>query len=211
MAPRLNKRQQRELEELEALGKPAPATNDVDNDEGNAEEPVLTTTKPSGFAAVCFPVHRLRFAKYHSSLIQEMTPTRMKTSLLVARPRRFASSMNYRQMLTRRQSKKKKKAHPAEAASPPTPSTSTPKSNTPLPARNEKKAAKKAKAKARKAGNDELDEALAELSLKCVSHLSIYPSLTQLADTQRPQCSLRLPHSPSPKRSPPSCPYHYPI
>lgn len=37
----------------------------------------------------------------------------------------------------------------------------------PLP-KNEKKALKKAKAREKKAGNDELDQALAELSIKCV-------------------------------------------
>jgi hypothetical protein len=68
------------------------------------------------------------------------------------------------------QKKKKKKTATASAAPEveTTPSklqrSSTPA--TPPSVKNEKKALKKAKAKEKKAGNDELDEALAELSLK---------------------------------------------
>jgi hypothetical protein len=46
--------------------------------------------------------------------------------------------------------------------------------------KNEKKALKKAKAKERKVGNDELDQAIAELSSKYVSP-SIYISPTHLS------------------------------
>jgi len=40
------------------------------------------------------------------------------------------------------------------------------RTTTPLPAKNEKKALKKARAKEKKAANDELDQALAELSIQ---------------------------------------------
>ena len=48
MAPRLNKRQQRELEELEALGK-VPTAEEVPSEE---EVSVSAPSAPSGFAAV---------------------------------------------------------------------------------------------------------------------------------------------------------------
>jgi hypothetical protein len=51
---------------------------------------------------------------------------------------------------------------------------------TPPVMKNEKKALKKAKAKERKVGNDELDQAIAELSSKYVSP-SIYISPTHLS------------------------------
>jgi len=46
---------------------------------------------------------------------------------------------------------------------------STPRTSTPVaPVRNEKKALKKARAREKKAANDELDKALAELSIQYV-------------------------------------------
>lgn len=67
------------------------------------------------------------------------------------------------------------------------PRAATPQS--PLP-KNERKASKKAKAKEKKAGKDELDKALAELSVKCV--LSSRIDQQRLRYTQIPRASKYL-------------------
>ncbi|KAF9008626.1 DUF654-domain-containing protein [Hymenopellis radicata] len=134
MPPRLNKRQQRELEELEALKKAEAVHDDSEEDH---DEPMSSTSKPTGFAALFDPADDDVGDDDDAG-----EPSKAKKS-------------------------KKKKKKTATGVDSPRVSTPTPKSPAPPPVvKNEKKAAKKAKAKARKAGNDELDEALAELSLK---------------------------------------------
>ncbi|KAK0455688.1 transcriptional repressor TCF25-domain-containing protein [Desarmillaria tabescens] len=130
MPPRLSKRQQRELEELEALG----GSSKTDNFEYSEEE---ETAKPTvaGFAALFDPADD---EDDGDDLVAPSTKSK--------------------------KSKKKKKAPAAAAATIDAPPKVS-RSSTPT-VRNEKKAAKKAKAKARKADKDELDEVLAELSLK---------------------------------------------
>lgn len=59
MPPRLNKRQQRELEELEALKK-AEAVHDSEDDD---DEPMPSTSKATGFAAVRRASHLFRLLK----------------------------------------------------------------------------------------------------------------------------------------------------
>ncbi|KAK0231553.1 transcriptional repressor TCF25-domain-containing protein [Armillaria fumosa] len=140
MPPRLNKRQQRELEELETLG----VSSKFDDISHSEEE---ETTKPgvAGFAALFNPADD---EDDGDDLIATSTKSK--------------------------KSKKKKKATSIAATAVDTPPKLS-RSSTPT-VRNEKKAAKKAKAKARKADKDELDEVLAELSLKCPARYSNAPS-----------------------------------
>ncbi|KAJ7775719.1 transcriptional repressor TCF25-domain-containing protein [Mycena maculata] len=146
MPPRLNKRQQRELEELEALGGPSkPQDSSSDEESGKP----AAKGKP-GFAALFTPEEDDQDSPDEGS----GAPKSRK--------------------------KKKKKGSgvvPAVAARAQTPVTSdSPRAHTPAPPiiKNEKKAAKKAKARERKAGKDEFDQALAELSVK-------YPELQNVA------------------------------
>ncbi|KAF6754099.1 transcriptional repressor TCF25-domain-containing protein [Ephemerocybe angulata] len=136
MPPRLNKRQQRELEELEALGKPEQAASDSEVE----PEPIPAPKAPGGFAA-------LMAGNDEESEEEDIDQTKPSKS---------------------RKSKKKKKVTTTESPKPVVvetpPPSHTPKA-TPTPAAS-KKALKKAKAKEKKAANDELDQALAELSLK---------------------------------------------
>ncbi|KAJ7580702.1 transcriptional repressor TCF25-domain-containing protein, partial [Mycena floridula] len=154
MPPRLNKRQQRELEEIAALAGPSSG-NDDDDDEEEHRAPAA-----SGFAA-----------------------------LIVSDDDKEAEDED-REDEKRQKPKKKKKKKAAASEAPPdspvshsgtpltarsgTPSTTTPRPTIPPLVKNEKKAAKKAKAKAKKADKDDLDQALAELSMK-------YPDLQQNA------------------------------
>ncbi|KAJ7661483.1 transcriptional repressor TCF25-domain-containing protein [Mycena polygramma] len=142
MPPRLNKRQQREREELEALGGPSKP-QDSSSDEETSQPPAQAK---SGFAALFTPGDDQDSADEDS----------------VATPKS-------------RKKKKKKAADPAASARAQTPVV--PESPRPPPTiKNEKKAAKKAKARERKAGKDEFDQALAELSIK-------YPELQNVASS----------------------------
>jgi hypothetical protein len=110
-----------------------------------------------------------------------MGQARMKTKLK-NRPRqrrnaRFTLSVLRSLITDISQPKKKKKSAPVESTSvfetlspdvsPPKESAKQSRTTTSVPAvRNEKKALKKAKAKEKKAVNDELDQALAELSIQ---------------------------------------------
>ncbi|KIK05427.1 hypothetical protein K443DRAFT_353509 [Laccaria amethystina LaAM-08-1] len=133
MPPRLNKRQQRELGELEALGS-SSKTAEVSS--GEDDEP---TQGHSGFSTFLTPDDNNE------------------------------SEMEGEQRVKSRKSKKKKKK-PVEISSKETEEVEPVKPSragtTALPVKNEKKALKKAKAKEKKAANDELDQALAELSIK---------------------------------------------
>ncbi|KAF9558199.1 DUF654-domain-containing protein [Agrocybe pediades] len=88
-----------------------------------------------------------------------------------------------------KKSKKKKKkpaeqSVPAEAPTPKESAKSTPRTSTPVaPVRNEKKALKKARAKEKKAANDELDKALAELSIQ-------YPASQKISQAEAGKASL---------------------
>ncbi|RDB20291.1 Transcription factor 25 [Hypsizygus marmoreus] len=142
MPPRLNKRQQRELEELQALGGPSAA--DVSSEEE-------------------LPASKIAVSTFSNFLVSEDIETESENegSVIPAKSRK---------------KKKKKKATTAETLKPPATTKSFQDSApaTPPVAKNEKKALKKAKAKEKKAGNDELENALAELSMK-------YPELQKTA------------------------------
>ncbi|KAJ3745934.1 transcriptional repressor TCF25-domain-containing protein [Lentinula raphanica] len=143
MAPRLNKRQQRELEELQNLGH-----SNVDSGEDEVEEETMSSPKSksgaSGFAALSTS----GVEQSEEDDEDEQPKTRSSKS---------------------KKSKKKKKPAAIENNAdstmkpPETHPTTPPKQALPM---NEKKAAKKAKAKAKKQGLDEIDAALEALSLK---------------------------------------------
>ncbi|KAJ7174569.1 transcriptional repressor TCF25-domain-containing protein [Mycena filopes] len=143
MPPRLNKRQQRELEELEALGGPSKPQESSSEDE-SSPSPARAQAKP-GFAALFTPGEDDQDSGDESP---------------VATPKS-------------RKKKKKKAPDSAAAARTQTPVVAEPPRAPPV-VKNEKKAAKKAKARERKAGKDEFDQALAELSIK-------YPELQNVA------------------------------
>ncbi|KAJ7201070.1 transcriptional repressor TCF25-domain-containing protein [Mycena pura] len=138
MPPRLNKRQQRELDELEALGG-VPKSHDYSS-EGEEEAPPGKTAN-SGFA-----LFATEGAEQDSD--DDEGPVVAQKS--------------------RKKKKKKRPADPASAAAPgsQTPATSELPRTTVPAVKNEKKAAKKAKARERKADNDDFDQALAALSIK---------------------------------------------
>ncbi|KAJ7124524.1 transcriptional repressor TCF25-domain-containing protein [Mycena epipterygia] len=151
MPPRLNKRQQRELEELEALGGPSKP-QDSSSDEESSRPPAKAQGKP-GFAALFTPGEDDQDSA-------DEGPTVAPKS---------------------RKKKKKKPADPTAPARAQTPAIAdSPRPHTPIAPviKNEKKAAKKAKARERKAGKDEFDQALAELSIK-------YPELQNVASSSR--------------------------
>ncbi|KAG5645371.1 hypothetical protein DXG03_006324 [Asterophora parasitica] len=122
MPPRLNKRQQRELEELEALGGPSKA-------EVSSEEE-LPAPKPA----------KASFSNFLATEDIE-SESEDEGSVKAAKSRK------------KKKSKRKVEAKLSQTASPPL-------------AKNEKKALKKAKTKEKKAGDDELEQALAELPVK---------------------------------------------
>ncbi|KAF8644320.1 hypothetical protein AX16_008528 [Volvariella volvacea WC 439] len=162
MAPRLSKRQQRELEELEALGAGGNAAP-AEEKESEEEDQVQPARSGAGFSAFL-----ALGGGDQGSEDEDDAPAKSSGKS--------------------KKSKKKKKGGAAASATgtgaapsprPETPSAPTPTSDkkaegtgrskgvsqTPQP-RNEKKALKKAKAKERKAGKDEFEQALAELSIK---------------------------------------------
>ncbi|KIY48569.1 DUF654-domain-containing protein [Fistulina hepatica ATCC 64428] len=130
MAPRLNKRQQREHEELELLAGPSFRPEDEASDEDELELP-----SRGGFAATSV-----------YDFLQNKKKKKKST---------ISSSQNLPSTVVR--------SPPSPEASSPTSAVKTSGHATP---RSEKKVAKKAKAKARKSEADEIDQALAELSLK---------------------------------------------
>ncbi|KAJ7916300.1 transcriptional repressor TCF25-domain-containing protein [Mycena leptocephala] len=134
MAPRLNKRQQRELEELEALGGPSKP-QDSSSDDESSKPPARTQANP-GFAALFTPGEDDQDSADEGSAVapKSRKAVRAQTPVISEPPR------------------------------------------TPPVVKNEKKAAKKAKARERKAGKDEFDQALAELSVK-------YPELQNVASS----------------------------
>uniref|UniRef100_P9WEI3 Probable transcription factor claV n=1 Tax=Ampulloclitocybe clavipes TaxID=56467 RepID=CLAV_AMPCV len=138
MPPRPNKRQQREQEELESLGGPSHE-GEVSSEDEVAKRSVKNIAG-AGFAALLTPEEDGQ----DSGDAGSPQPTR--------------------------KTKKKKKKGPAPPRSqtpvmtePPQSSRTSP--NIPVHPKNEKKATKKAKAREKKAGKDELDKALAELSV----------------------------------------------
>ncbi|KAG6839238.1 hypothetical protein C0991_004530 [Blastosporella zonata] len=139
MPPRLNKRQQRELEELSALGPSDVVSSD--------EEPV---GKAKSRSAMSFSAHLLDVDEHEVEEDDEPSTSALEKS---------------------RKKKKGKKKGDA-SSTPPV-----------LPSKNEKKAAKRAKAKEKKAGDDELEQALAELSLKYPSNA---PTSTSTTTTRPP-------------------------
>ncbi|KAJ6579610.1 transcriptional repressor TCF25-domain-containing protein [Mycena vulgaris] len=150
MPPRLNKRQQRELEELEALGGPSKPQESSSEEESN-QPPAKAQSKP-GFAALFTPGEDDQDSADEGSAVAPKS----------------------------RKKKKKKAGDSTTAARAQTPIADSPRAHTPATpiVKNEKKAAKKAKARERKAGKDEFDQALAELSIK-------YPELQNVASGSR--------------------------
>ncbi|KAJ4484000.1 transcriptional repressor TCF25-domain-containing protein [Lentinula lateritia] len=139
MAPRVNKRQQRELEELETL---AGHSNINSTDEEETVSLSKGKSGTSGFAA-------LLAAEDNVEGEEEEEDEHLKS--------RSSKS---------KKSKRKKKVTTVEDKPDATiKSSGSGTSIQPLP-KNEKKAAKKAKAKARKSGMDEIDAALEALSIK---------------------------------------------
>ncbi|KAJ7235300.1 transcriptional repressor TCF25-domain-containing protein [Mycena haematopus] len=163
MPPRLNKRQQRELEELEALGGPYKL-DDSPNDEESNVPPTRTQTN-AGFAALFTPGEDQDSADDSAA-----TPKSRKVNL------------------TDFQKKKKKPAVPTSPARAQTPTVS--ESPRPPVVKNEKKAAKKAKARERKADKDEFDQALAELSIKYPELQDVASNSNETASTSVSLASL---------------------
>ncbi|KAG6811785.1 hypothetical protein H0H92_005855 [Tricholoma furcatifolium] len=134
MPPRLNKRQQRELEELSALAGPATPEQDPES----SDEQPISQSQHVGFSS-----------RFLASEEPENEEDEEEDDLPVA--------------ATKSRKKKKGKKKAAEAPPPP-------------PQKNEKKAAKRAKAQAKKAGDVELEEALAELGIPPPAASSPAPS-----------------------------------
>ncbi|KAJ4486281.1 transcriptional repressor TCF25-domain-containing protein [Lentinula aciculospora] len=161
MAPRLNKRQQRELEELQTLAGHSNIDSE-EEEEGEEEETVLSFKGKSGAG----------FAALFTAEDEEEEENDEQPKLRSSKSKKVCESCNEDITYTNQrgicpQSKKKKKASAVEER-PNTPIKSESNTSTPilpLP-KNEKKAAKKAKAKARKSGVDEIDAALEALSIK---------------------------------------------
>ncbi|KAF8972061.1 transcriptional repressor TCF25-domain-containing protein [Flammula alnicola] len=142
MPPRLNRRQQRELEELEALNsaKPTSSLDEISEDE---DIPGPSQRRGGGtFSNFLAPEDS---EEDEAEQEEEKAPKSRKS--------------------------KKKKKKPTEGAAVDAPTSKEPakttRTSTPVPpVRNEKKALKKARAKEKKAANDELDQVLAELSIQ---------------------------------------------
>ncbi|KAL4259391.1 TCF25 family protein [Pleurotus pulmonarius] len=153
MPPRLNKRQQRELEELEALRAPPSNQNDGDehkDDNGSDDDLGISVNPPRARAS----------ATGFSALIADDLESEDDVAPAAAKSAK------------KNKNKKKKKSATAvtdAATTLATPATPTSQS------KSEKKAEKKARTKGKKADGDELEQALADLSVK-------YPELQNLAD-----------------------------
>ncbi|KAL0948961.1 hypothetical protein HGRIS_009064 [Hohenbuehelia grisea] len=175
MPPRLNKRQQRELEELEALRLAATDDGPVVSDEDEDEEQGRATGS-SGFAALM-----------QTQGGQESDEDDDESS----------------QQVTKKAKKKKKKK--SETKPPPTIEESAAKPPvkpaapvTALP-KHERKAAKKARAKEKKVERDELDQVLSELSEKYpeLQNIGTNPGESSSTSSQQTLASLlavSIPH-----------------
>ncbi|TFK33697.1 transcriptional repressor TCF25-domain-containing protein [Crucibulum laeve] len=173
MPPRLNKRQQRELEELEALEKTAPEPS-TERDEASSSEDELP--RPTGASAF--------------------------STLLAIEGEEDESEEDAAKSSKSKKSKKKKKKPATSASETPRAETPVKASRTstpvaPLP-KNEKKALKKARAKEKKAADDELDAALKELSVQYPS-LQNVASTSSTSSSSRiqplaPLLATSLPH-----------------
>ncbi|KAF8878008.1 transcriptional repressor TCF25-domain-containing protein [Gymnopilus junonius] len=145
MPPRLNKRQQRELEELEAL-----KSSEVLNSPSDEELEAGPSDRRNGGAGGVFMNGNAVLTAEESEEEEEQAVKSKKVRLSV-------------------KEEKKKAVEPTTNAPPhpPKPVREPPKS-TPVHStvKNEKKAQKKARQKEKKAANDELDQALAELSIQ---------------------------------------------
>ncbi|KIM79562.1 hypothetical protein PILCRDRAFT_823483 [Piloderma croceum F 1598] len=157
MPPRLNKRQQRELEELEALGKASPEINLSSDDESTG---IAAPSTSGGFAAL------------FTAADDEEEPESTDEGPL-------------KPVKARKSKKKKKKVSTvvdAENVSGPNAKRSS--SPAPQTAKSQNKPpGKKGKGKEKKSDKDDLDQALAELSIK-------YPDLKkQISSTPTPSTS----------------------
>ncbi|KAF8075761.1 transcriptional repressor TCF25-domain-containing protein [Lyophyllum atratum] len=157
MPPRLNKRQQRALEELQTLGGPSNASLSSDDDAPLPKKPAFS-------------------------------------NFLAAEEIGSGSEEDEDEGLVQpAKSRKKKKSKKKSEAPTPTPK-STPAIPTPSIVKNEKKAVKKAKAKEKKAADDELDQALAELSLKFPDLQKPSPPTSTSPHTLSALLAVSLPH-----------------
>lgn len=176
MPPRLNKRQQRELEELEALGKP-PQDIEISSE----EETAIAPPKPAGgFAAVGLHaiLTHIGFScmincHHRSSSQQPATrkcqKAKMRARLALPRLKRSVirdAMLAHQGLDLLRQSKKKKKK--ATIASVDSEAAIETPSRTQKSAGQAKASAKKGKGKEKVPEKDDLDQALEELSIKCV-------------------------------------------
>ncbi|KAI0314510.1 transcriptional repressor TCF25-domain-containing protein [Amylostereum chailletii] len=155
MAPRLNKRQQRELEELEAL---SAGVTPIDSDSEEEQQP--PAKGPSGFAALLAGADDedgesdSEVEKQTKSKKSKKKPKKKKGASVSATPTVPTPSI----------------VQPTPASNP-RPSSSPPAPNPqPQPGSSKKewKALKKQKAKEKKDDRDDIDKALEELSLKYV-------------------------------------------
>jgi hypothetical protein len=187
MPPRLNKRQQRELEELEEL-KLGKQSQGLDLSSEEEEEPTSSIRRAvGGFSNVrsiiisnltIIIANQFRGSSYSKMTMSRASRKRKK------KPRQWRNARFtliaisiFNRWYRTFQSKKKKKPTTSESTSvietlaqdvsTTKEATKQKRTTTPVPAvKNEKKALKKAKAREKKAANDELDQVLAELSIQ---------------------------------------------
>ncbi|KIP10564.1 hypothetical protein PHLGIDRAFT_100960 [Phlebiopsis gigantea 11061_1 CR5-6] len=152
MPPRLNKRQLRELEELQALESAAPA-HEAPEEESPDDEPALPPKRMTGGFAALMATGDDKDESAEEEVARSSKAKKASTSTPVVDPPTPAAEVNTPQKS-------------------PTTDASTPQEI----AKKEKKALKKQKAKAAKEEGDELDRALAELSLR-------HPELKQVAQS----------------------------
>jgi hypothetical protein len=172
MPPRLNKRQQRELEELEALGgSPKPAGSESADDETPAVKnkgmfaAASVRQQYSLLSLLPSPAYQL-FAPEADDDDSDNTEPEKKSKKPKKKKKKSAG--------TKAQNDSELKTPVSAPIHPPPPTASSdlkPEEKEVLTA-SERKALKKAKQKEKKAKVDDLDRALAELAIKCVAAMS---------------------------------------
>ncbi|KAG5219850.1 transcriptional repressor TCF25-domain-containing protein [Salix suchowensis] len=176
MPPRLNKRQQRELEELEALraipsNEPTNGRDDLEREgDGSDDDPEMKV--PPRVRASTTRFSAAKRGRCGSRCCQ----VRKEGGSSSTRPLGDTRSHEANSGVVQNKNKKKKK--PAGAVTVAT-SASTPAIPT-SQSKSEKKAEKKARTKEKKADKDELDQALADLSLKYVTYVPYPPPYSSI-------------------------------
>ncbi|PPQ84390.1 hypothetical protein CVT26_007224, partial [Gymnopilus dilepis] len=178
MPPRLNKRQQRELEELEALKAASTPAADGEEEQESDEDPGPSQRKGGGVFMNFLPAE----GSDDEEEEEEVKSSKAKKS---KKKKKKASSTPTPVPTTTTTDPKPDTAAPSPSPSAPQPTkdkapVQPPKESSPTPShpaldKSSKKAQKKARQKEKKAaelnGSDEIDKALAELSLQYVSLL----------------------------------------